>query len=588
MTIDYYARKAVRFDDDILVCAGDVETEGLGGKLLSLQWGYLGQIRYECGPDMVEKFFDEFLTMPKPAIWYFHFAQYDWRYFLEYMQESGLIVEIGMRTETDIYEIRVRRSEDDPWCVMRDSYALWSHPLKKLAEHFCPEIPKLEIDIENFNPHDPEHIEYAKRDVQILLLGLPRLFDMISEHFGVNPSATAAGTALKAWQKTLPKDKIYDCQQWGEIEAFIRQGYYGGLVFLTSNKAHENCVTFDRNSSYPAAMLEHGVPCGNPKYTKDFEENYPGIYRVRVKAPDNLIIPILPARNSRGAMRWYRGEFETVVTGQELQFATQHGYEILELYEGFFFDRIEFPFEDFINHCRFIRSAFAGQTAEQVAKLMQNSLYGKFGSRRERMRLIHHSHMKEDEFIGAIPFDERGIWYSKKELDEEMRCLPQWAVFITANARLALLKEAYAIGPEYVIYGDTDSLTLLAGHEGAISEGKEYGQWKREKEWQIFRAVAPKVYSGILAKDSGKYKAGEFLGAAKGLPRKGVGPRQWEELLLNGETSAETLSLASLKIAMKKGVKPAIKLLRKSSTLDNSMNFDVDEFGAVRVKYANG
>src|SRR5690606_12806598 len=143
----------------------------LGGKLLMVQWGIFGNVWTASGPDMVERFFNTMLDYPKPVIWYFHFAQYDWRYFIDYLQEKNFIVEIALRTETDIYEIRVRRNVDEEWSVMRDSYALWSHPLEKLANSFCPEIPKLEIDIENFDPENPEHIEYAKRDVQILLTG---------------------------------------------------------------------------------------------------------------------------------------------------------------------------------------------------------------------------------------------------------------------------------------------------------------------------------------------------------------------------------------------------------------------------------
>ena len=581
MGADFYGRKALRAEDDILVCAGDTETEGLGGKLLMIQWGFLGQIKYSTGPNIVADFFEDLLSLPRPAIWYFHFGQYDWRYFLDYIQENNLIVEIGMRTENDIYEIRVKRSAKDAWSVMRDSWALWSHPLEKLAQAFCPEIPKLEIDIENFDPKNPKHIEYAKRDVQILLIGLPRLFDAISNHFGINAGATAAGTALKAWQKTLPKDEIYDCQQYNEVELFIREGYYGGLVFLTNNNLNHDCITFDRNSSYPAAMLEHGVPVGRPQYTKDYEDSYPGIYRCRVKAPEGLIIPILPARNERGAMRWYRGEFETTVTARELQFAALNGYEILEIKEGYFWEEIAFPFSDFINLCRFLRNAFKGKTEEQLAKLMQNSLYGKFGTRRERTRLLSVASADGDELLGAMPFDEAGHWNVKKELDEEMRCMPHWAVFITANARLSLLEQAYAAGPENVIYGDTDSLTMRRGVENKIDVGNEYGQWKLEKEWQVFRAIAPKVYTGILAD-------GTFKGAAKGLPRKGIGEKQWRELLENGQSSAEALSLASLKVAFKFGVKPARKLVRKSSTLTNSQNFILESGGAVRVKYSHG
>ena len=587
--LTYYAKKALHSDDDIIICAGDVETEGLGGKLLMIQWGMWGHVKTATGPNMLDEFFNDMLEFPKPAIWFFHFAQYDWRYFLDYFIEHELQVEIGMRTENDIYEIRVRRTESDQWSIMRDSWALWSHKLASLAESFCPELPKLNIEIENFDPTNPEHVEYAKRDVQILLIGLPRLFDMVKENFGINPSGTAAGTALKAWQYTLPKNEIINASEWGIEEAFIRQGYYGGLVFLTSNIAHQNCVTYDRNSSYPASMLEYGVPKGEPHYTNDFEDGYPGFYRVRVSAPDNLIVPILPARNDKGSMRWYRGTFETNVSMQELKFAVEHGYVVQELFEGYFFDDVIFPFEDFISHCKMIRKAFKDKTEEQVAKLMQNSLYGKFGSRRERLRLLNILTCDGDELIGAEPFDDAGKWYVKKELDEDMRCLPQWAAFITANARLSLLKQVYTIGPENVIYGDTDSITIKRGpHELLVDSGKEYGQWKLEKEWEVFRAIAPKVYSGILAADVGKYKAGEYLGAAKGLPRKGIEQKHLRDLLENGETQAQALSLASLKVAMKKGVLPAHTLLRHSSTLTNSMNFDADELGNVRVKYANG
>jgi hypothetical protein len=72
--IDYYGSKKVR-DDEILVCAFDVETEGLGGKLLSIQWGFMGHIVFDCSENMIENFFSVLLKAPKPCIWYAHFAQ---------------------------------------------------------------------------------------------------------------------------------------------------------------------------------------------------------------------------------------------------------------------------------------------------------------------------------------------------------------------------------------------------------------------------------------------------------------------------------------------------------------------------------
>jgi hypothetical protein len=213
---------------------------------------------------------------------------------------------------------------------------------------------------------------------------------------------------------------------------------------------------------------------------------------------------------------------------------------------------------------------------------MQNSVYGKFGSRRERFRLMAAHMMTEDEINDSEPWGDTGNWYVKrKELDEEMRCMPVWAVFITAHARLRLLQAVYSSGVENVIYGDTDSITLKAGpHESNIESGLEYGQWKREKEWKEFRAIAPKVYSGILVD-------GKRIGAAKGLPRKNLDDGHWKSLLEDGRASAQALSLASLRVSLKtREIKPAHTLLRKSSTLTNSTNFEALQNGIVRAKIA--
>lgn len=586
---DFYGPTQVR-NDEIIVAGFDTETDGLGGRLLSVQWGIFGEVTVDTSENMVANFFDTLLKFPSPVIWYGHFAQYDWRYFLDYIVEEGLDVEIAMRTATDIYEIRIKNAKGQR-VIMRDSYALWNSKLEKLAQSFCPEIPKLEIDFEKvrFDPTNPQHLEYAKRDVQILLVGIPRLCAMLQRHFNVLPSGTFAGTAVKSWQAHMPADRKYNSSKWGPIEAYIRQAYYGGLVFLTTTNVQENCTTIDLNSSYPASMCDFGVPYGRTTESVDYHDDRMGIYHVVVRAPDDLRIPILPARDAKGNMRWFRGEFETVVTNRELVFAAKHGYEILEIKSGLVWEETIFPFNDFIEKCKAIRKEFALPadapkgtpiTAEEtLAKFMQNSLYGKFGSRRKRRKMFAAHAMTDEQRLTAVPYDDEGKWYMAEEMDEEMRCMPEWAVFITAHSRLRLLQAAYSIGVENVFYGDTDSLTVKTGFETLADIGSEYGQWKVEKIWKQFRAIAPKVYTGIFAD-------GRFYGAAKGLPRKGITDEHWRELLETGQTSAVALSLPSLRVAMKVGVKPATSLVRKSSTLDNSSNYLLLPSGEVSLKIA--
>src|SRR5262249_42812996 len=129
------------------------------------------------------------------------------------------------RSDSAMYQITIKRA-DGKRVVMRDSFALWPSKLEDLAERFCPEIPKLKIDIENYDPKNPEHIAYAKRDVQILLTGLPRLFRMFRQLFKIEPNGTSASTAQKAWESKLGPVR-FKASKWDEREAFIRASYFG-------------------------------------------------------------------------------------------------------------------------------------------------------------------------------------------------------------------------------------------------------------------------------------------------------------------------------------------------------------------------
>lgn len=575
-----YCAANVRGDDEIIVGGFDTETDGLGGPLLMVQWGLFGRVYTDTSPRMLENFIDFIMEYPTPIVWYCHFAQYDWRYFMSLFAERKMDVQIHMRSDSAAYQITIKNARGKK-VIMRDSWALWPGTLDSLAKSFCPELPKLELDFNKvrFDPSNSEHIAYARRDIEILLCALPRLFTLLHRHFGVVPNGTTASTALKAWQSKIKPGEYFSGSQYNARELYIRSAYYGGLVFLTETNIVHDAVTFDRNSSYPASMCEFGVPSGKCYTTKEFQNDHMAIYTVRVRAPDNLIIPILPARNERGAMRWYRGEFTTTVTNRELVFAANNGYEVLEIIEGIAWEETIFPFNEFIELCKAIRKQYPGATEETLAKLMQNALYGKYGSRRERLRVFAEHNATEEDLDGAEPYGEDGLWYLKREFDEETLCKPEWSVFITAHARLALLQTAYSCGPENVVYGDTDSVTVRAGCFGGIDEGKEYGQWKREKEWTQFRAIAPKVYSGILTN-------GKRIAAAKGLPKKGVSDETKRELLELGASRATVQSLDSLRVTLKNGVRPSKELSRASSTLAHSVNFEVLPNGKVRPKIA--
>ena len=570
--IQAYSSRAFR-EKEILFASFDTETDGLGGPLLFITAHVLGESYCFEGPDMLRDFFAFLSQYPEPFVWFAHNAQYDWRPMIFHAIESGLDPRLSMRNDGDIYQITLPMPGGK--VVMRDSLAVFPSSLEKFLKAFAPELPKLELDFSKtpFDPSNSEHRAYAIRDAHGLGVAMPRLDAMVREHFGVGIGHTTAGTAVKAWCATIPDGTYFGGSKWGAREMFVRQAYYGGLSFLTRNDLLEDggnvvAETFDINSSYPAAMCDFGVPDGRMLTCRDYQKGLLGIYRARVKAPDDLIVPILPSRNEKGHMRWCRGVFDTVVTSQELIFAANHGYQVLKVFEGVAFEKRIFPFNDFIARCKAIRRQYKDKPEEGLAKLMQNSLYGKFGSRRERTKIFHPT--CDDDMLGAQPLENLDYFWIRKELDPDMLCIPAWAVFITAHARLRLLQAIYSVGPENVICGDTDSMTILPGLGHLVDVGEEYGQFKLEKTWTRFRAVAPKVYAG-------RKSTGELGGAAKGLPKKVMAqhPEKWVELMETGSTVAETLSLASLRVAMQRGLTPAQILNRKSSSLDNSVNWEL-------------
>ena len=561
-----------------LFAAFDLETEGLGGRVLAASFMREGDAKpsYICKGNIISRLFN-IMAANSDYQWFAHNAQYEFRYLLDHMRRFRNNITLFNRTDTDFYRIDFEFEDDEgkPYkLTLRDSFAVFPKKLADFSAKFCPEFPKLEFDFENvpFDPLNPDHREYSMRDSQTLLLSLMRFDNLVFNTFGVHIRATTASTALAAWQTTIPKGTHYKPNK--AVDNISRSAYYGGLVFLTSTNVHRNARSYDINSSYPYQMMTHGVPYGDATETTFFHSDKLGIYDVTIKAPDDLIVPIIPHRDDKGIL-WNRGTFRTTVTSPEIEFALSHGYRLLTVHGGVVWSETVYPFSDFISKCMSIRFEHKGTALEEVAKLMQNSLYGKFGSKKERRK-----------FYGAEPTAENkqpwGDFWTATETDDEMLAMPQWAAFITARARLHLLSTIYEIGPDNVLYGDTDSITVKEGIY--LPEGKEYGAWKCDKRYIAFRARAPKIYAGILESEEAGFK---MTGAAKGIPRN-----QWHKagifpaILSEKQNVISYISLDSFAVVLKTGYIGTHERSRSLSELFKSRSWQIEAGGNVRPKYA--
>jgi len=556
----------------------DTETLGLGGDLLCITCYAQGQEpRLFMGTGMIEDFFD-YIEDSGIHIWYAHNLSYDLRRLLEpIIRRYGSDVEMVWRNTSDVCLIEMSKTIE-----LRDSYALWPHSLKSLCEHFAPaEGQKMAIDdIAHFDIHNPDHLAYALQDAVALWHGLRGFFDTLAENFDISPSLTIASTAVRAWEHTLNEgDKFYVLSNMED--KWMRKYYYGALTGLTTTKTQSNVETYDINSSYPSIMESFPMP------TKwewiagvelgDWILEHDGFVDCVVRTPDDLVVPILPTRDDKGHMIWRRGMFATSVTIPELRFALKHGYELLELRRVCIFRESKIVFESVVQKCRTLRREYRGTNIEQVAKLIQNSLYGKFGARRERIVSVvvdDLDSLDADLFPTVIP------WLYLDVKEQRVRALPHWAAWITGHARLYLLETIYRIGPDKVIYYDTDSITVRRGTFPVdLIDPAAYGFWKREKEWERFTAIAPKVYHGVL-------KSGEKIGKVKGVPKK-QHHDLWEQLEAGDSPTVRYESLSSLRAMLLHGTCEAMTLTRSVTDIHKSVNWEVYDDGLVRPKFVD-
>lgn len=606
----FYGIEAVK-NKKIIPFTWDTETAGLGGELLCISSSTDTEEFYVDDDDaeiMVGKFIDFIFKRPTGNmklskdgeflypkfedncyIYYAHNAQYDIRYIVKYLVDNNYKIKFSMRTDVDIYQVVIYKTEKagSPFVAIRDSFALYPSSLEDFTKQFSPNSQKLTgaIDHENgelFDKTNPVHVQYAKQDATSLRLALLYYFEVLLTDFKVTPGATAAGTALRAWQMTYD-GKIFSSTK--RQEDFFREGYFGGLVFLTTTENIKNAECYDINSSYPAHMRSCGVPYGKPYYVNKYisSAKNPGIFRLIIKTPDDIRIPIIPSRTRDGSISWGCGEFETVVTNYEIDFALEHGYEIVKIIGGYVWEKVFYPFSDFVDKCEKLRTAHKKTEREVVVKLMQNSVYGKFGTDRHRKDVYHPRYGETPTGTPLLGILDNSTcdayFYVRDTYTEDMLCKVEFAVFTTAQARITLLRGAYNIGVVNVIYGDTDSLTVRKGTAvNKLDIGTAYGQFKLEKIWKNFKATAPKTYAGefqaAYCKKDKNGKTIKFHGAVKGLSKRSMTQTKWKELLKLGATEVNYNSLDNLLKTIKTGtINKSSVLCRKSSDLKNSKHY---------------
>lgn len=388
----------------------------------------------------------------------------------------------------------------------------------------------------NVEPDDEVLNEYLKLDC-IALYDIITIVERISkiDLGSLIYAPTTASLAMSVYKTQYSDDfkKATSTKfngKWGDfLEGFIRCGYYGGRTEVFKPFI-EGGYHYDVNSLYPYVMKKEKFPVGIPKYIKGknalkmFEfwrrrKIGGGFAHCKIIVPDNLYIPPLPFRDVSGKLLFPTGNLESVWSFIEIDYAISLGCEVVEIEQVVYFEKMESIFNNFVTHFEGVKNNSKG-AKRTFAKLMMNSLYGKFGMKRERTTFTDYSELttleeKEELFIVHrhtnnllnVSFIEK-MFRSKAQYIQ-----PHISAYVTAYARIELLKGLLtqsSIGD--VGYCDTDSIACTTKMDEALVHDKEFGKWKLESNIEKAIFLQPKFYSEKLIDGSETIRA-------KGIPK---------------------------------------------------------------------
>ncbi len=484
------------------VAALDTETDGLDGSLQYLQFYHedgtlLHGQNYE---ELLDFILTKYSQEKQKTRVYIHNLGYDFRYLLDFPVINGRALEFRERADGVIYQVTITGFEG---IVFLDSLAIFPASLEKMTAALGGQ-QKLKYDhTKGFDVNDPEAVEYAIADVTSLVDAIQRFDSLIYSHYGVHLRGTISSTALAAYQVAMPEGvELWKNDE--KVDELSRAAYFGGFCGLNFEpyKHYQDVSCADVNSMYPASMRGE-YPASWPLHVTQYIDNKPGIYRCLVDMPD-IALAGIPSRTKNGAVCYKTGRFIATLTSVEMEYWQTHG-ATFQVDEGFVFNQPADLFTKFVDSAEKTRAEFShNKSIDTVVKLIQNSLYGKFGTKDiERRELVWNLEERPGDdfhiYVDASGEFIDGLWFRMSE-SEAHYMQPHIAAFVTANARVNLQKYIDIVGRENVLYTDTDSIHVTNNATEKLIPHFQpcvYGELKLEWTAKTMCYVAPKYYGSI-------------------------------------------------------------------------------------------
>lgn len=392
-----------------------------------------------------------------------------------------------------------------------------------------------------------ELLAYNELDCRILWRAIATFEDFLLE-LGGQLERTVASCAMSLFKRAYLSREIEVTPETNDI---AREAYVGSRVEVFCYEASEG-ADFDINSSFPAAMLRP-QPAEVIKTLSGRvpPPGHPFLADVELEVPD-CDLPPLPYRCDAGLF-FPVGKWRAWVNDVDFRLAESSGVKIKRVRRVKVFN----TFDDLGGYASDIyarRKAAATPAEKYILKILLNSLYGKFGEKREKEKLLINP---PDKWLRTCDRSKLRMKAPGLFLYSEPIPVPHEHVAISANIT-AIAREALLIPMrqcQELYYCDTDG--FCCGPEDSFPTSDELGALKLVKTlrrgilWRQdgtpedvpgFKAIAPKLYA-MNGEDGLTIKAKGFSRIKReGLKTSGMSFSEFCELLDHKDLPLERFS----------------------------------------------
>ena len=321
--------------------------------------------------------------------------------------------------------------------------------------------------------------EYCMRDVEIIMQAVIEWFDFLREHDLGGFAPTLASQAVRAYRHRFMKHKILIDDNEDAL-TMAREAYHGGrtecfFIGETTTPLYQ----LDVNSMYPDIMSRCLMPTkliGVFKRVKHLElhkllKTHAVVAEVIIKTNEPVY-----SQYTNGKLIFPIGTFSATLSTPEILYALDNGHVVsidkVAIYEH------EIIFKDYVEYLYKIRQEYkaaGNDSSSNMAKIMMNSLYGKFGQRGRVYETTEQNDSKAISTWTEIDADTKQVIQYRQfagmvqqliEEPESRDSHPAIAAHVTAYARIQMWEIYKQAGLENCYYSDTDCVVVNAiGYE---------------------------------------------------------------------------------------------------------------------------